>query len=29
MQGFLKNGFIAMGNRPKWKMKSVLKEVWL
>jgi len=28
-QGFLKNGFIVMGNRPKWKMKSVLKEVWL
>jgi hypothetical protein len=24
---FSKNGFIVMGNRPKWKMKRVFKEV--
>ena len=32
MRRFLKNGFIGfivMGHRPKWKMKRVLKEVWL
>jgi hypothetical protein len=23
------NGFIVTGNRPKWKMKRVFKEVWL